>query len=137
MTNIDGAFEYVLWGYQGDVTAEVLRDGWMHSDDIGYVDNEGWLYIVDRKKDMVIAGGYNIYPRKIDDVLYSHPAILEACSVGIPYSYRGETIKAFIVLRPGESLTAEHVIDFCRERLAAYKVPEQIELGGRTTQKCR
>lgn len=119
----------VMAGYwnKPEATAEVIRDGWMYSGDIGYVDKEGWLYIVDRKKDMIIAGGYNIYPRELDEVLYTHPAILEACCVGIPDAYRGETVKAFIVLKPGEMLTADAVTTFCRERLAAYKVPKQIE----------
>ena len=94
---------------------------------MGHVDEEGWLSIVDRKKDMIIAGGYNIFPTEIDDVLYSHPAILEACCIGIPDAYRGETVKAFIVLKPGEMLSADEVTAFCREQLAAYKIPKQIE----------
>ncbi len=119
----------VMAGYwnKPEATAEVIRDCWMYSGDIGYVDEDGWLYIVDRKKDMIIAGGYNIYPRELDEVLYTHPAIVEACCVGIPDAYRGETVKAFIVLKPGETLTADEVTAFCRERLAAYKVPKQIE----------
>ncbi|GAB2522516.1 long-chain-fatty-acid--CoA ligase [Spirosoma aerophilum] len=122
----------VMVGYwnKPDATADVLRDGWLYSGDIGYIDNEGWLFIVDRKKDMIIAGGYNIYPRELDEVLYSHPAILEACCVGIPDAYRGETVKAFIVLKPGETLTADQVSAFCRERLAAYKIPKHIEFLG-------
>jgi long-chain acyl-CoA synthetase len=82
---------------------------------------------VDRKKDMVIAGGYNIYPREIDEVLFEHPKILEACAVGIPDPYRGETIKAFVVLKPGETLTEEEVIKYCGEKLAKYKVPKKVE----------
>ncbi|GAB4027004.1 AMP-binding protein [Spirosoma gilvum] len=119
----------VMAGYwnKPEATSDVLRDGWMYSGDIGYVDEDGWVYIVDRKKDMVIAGGYNIYPREIDDVLLSHPAILEACCIGVPDTYRGETIKAFIVCKPGQSLTSEEVIYYCQERLAAYKLPKQIE----------
>jgi long-chain acyl-CoA synthetase len=82
---------------------------------------------VDRKKDMIVASGYNIYPTEIDDVLFSHPKILEACTVGVPDEYRGETVKAYIVTRPGETLTKEEIIAFCREKLAAYKVPKIIE----------
>jgi len=110
-----------------EATADTVRDGWLYTGDVGHVDEEGWLYIVDRKKDMIIAGGYNIFPTEIDDVLYSHPAILEACCIGVPDAYRGETVKAFIVLKPGEVLTADEVNLFCRERLAAYKVPKKID----------
>jgi long-chain acyl-CoA synthetase len=108
-------------------TRIALRDGWLSTGDIGKMDEEGYFYIVDRKKDMVIAGGYNIYPREIDEVLYAHPKILEACAVGIPDPYRGETIKAFVVLKTGETLTEEEVIKYCAERLAKYKVPRLVE----------
>ena len=108
-------------------TANTLKDGWLYTGDIGKMDEEGYFYIVDRKKDMVIAGGYNIYPREIDEVLFEHPKILEACAVGIPDPYRGETIKAFVVLRPGETLTGEEVIKYCAEKLAKYKVPKTVE----------
>jgi long-chain acyl-CoA synthetase len=91
------------------------------------MDDEGYLYIVDRKKDMIIAGGYNVYPREIDEVLYEHPKVKEACAVGLPDPYRGETVKAFIVPREGESLTESEVIAYCKEKLAAYKVPKTIE----------
>jgi long-chain acyl-CoA synthetase len=108
-------------------TANALKDGWLYTGDIGKMDEEGYFYIVDRKKDMVIAGGYNIYPREIDEVLFEHPKILEACAVGIPDPYRGETIKAFVVLKPGETLTGEEVIKYCAEKLAKYKVPKTVE----------
>ncbi|RYE71073.1 MAG: long-chain fatty acid--CoA ligase, partial [Oxalobacteraceae bacterium] len=119
----------IMQGYwqRPDATADAVRDGWLYSGDVGHIDEEGWLYIVDRKKDMIIAGGYNIFPTEIDDVLYSHPAILEACCIGVPDTYRGETVKAFIVLKPGEVLSADDVNLFCRERLAVYKVPKQID----------
>ena len=110
-----------------DETAKTLQDGWLYTGDIGKMDEEGYFYIVDRKKDMVIAGGYNIYPREIDEVLFEHPKILEACAVGIPDPYRGETIKAFVVLKPGETLTGEEVIKYCAEKLAKYKVPKSVE----------
>ncbi len=108
-------------------TAKAIREGWFYTGDIGYMDDQGYLYIVDRKKDMIIASGFNVYPRDIDEILFEHPKIKEACAVGIPDPYRGETIKAFVVPREGETLTAEEVIAFCREKLAAYKVPKQVE----------
>lgn len=108
-------------------TAEQLRGGWLSTGDIVVRDEDDYLFIVDRKKDMVIAGGYNIYPREIDEVLFEHPKVLEAVSVGIPDEYRGETIKAYVVLRPGETATGAEIVDFCKERLAAYKVPKSVE----------
>ena len=119
----------VMMGYykKPEETEKTLSDGWVYTGDIGLFDDEGYLKIVDRKKDMVIAGGYNIYPVEIDDVLFDHPKILEACAVGVPHKYRGETIKAFIVAREGETLTEEEVVGYCKERLAAYKVPKQVE----------
>lgn len=119
----------VMMGYnkKPEETARTIRDGWVFTEDIGRFDADGYLTIVDRKKDMVIAGGYNIYPIEIDNILFDHPRILEACAVGIPDEYRGETIKAFIVVKEGETLTAEEVTAYCKEHLAAYKVPKQIE----------
>jgi long-chain acyl-CoA synthetase len=108
-------------------TAKTLRNGWIFTGDLGFFDEDGYLTIVDRKKDMVIASGYNVYPVEIDNVLFDHPKVLEACTVGIPDPYRGETLKAFIVLKEGETLTEEEVIEYCRERLAAYKVPKAVE----------
>jgi len=108
-------------------TANAIREGWFYTGDIGYMDDEGYLYITDRKKEMIIAGGYNIYPREIDEVLFEHPKIQEACAVGIPDPYRGETVKAFLVIKAGETLTEDEVIAFCREKLAAYKVPKLVE----------
>ncbi len=108
-------------------TAKAIRRGWFHTGDIGKVDDDGYVYIVDRKKDMIIAGGYNIYPRDIDEVLFEHPKVLEACAVGVPHAYRGETVKAFVVAKPGETLTEEELDTYCRENLAAYKVPKAYE----------
>jgi long-chain acyl-CoA synthetase len=108
-------------------TADAIRDGWFFTGDIGYMDDEGYLFIVDRKKDMIIAGGYNIYPRDIDEVLFEHPKIQEACAVGLPDPYRGETVKVFVVTKPGEAMTEEEVTSYCREKLAAYKVPKLVE----------
>jgi len=119
----------VMSGYykMPDETAKTLRDGWLYTGDISKVDENGYFYIVDRKKDMIIAGGYNIYPRDIDEVLFEHPKILEACAIGVPDKYRGETVKAFVVLKPGETMTEQEVIDYCKTKLAAYKVPKMVE----------
>ncbi|MGD9084324.1 MAG: long-chain fatty acid--CoA ligase [Desulfobacterales bacterium] len=119
----------IMMGYykQPQETSEVLKDGWFYSGDIGTFDKDGYLTIVDRKKDMIIAGGYNIYPVEIDDVLMAHPKILEACTIGVPDAYRGETVKAFIVTAEGETLTQEDITRYCKENLAAYKVPKIFE----------
>jgi long-chain acyl-CoA synthetase len=119
----------IMMGYykKPEATAEVLKDGWFYSGDIGCFDEDGYLSITDRKKDMIIAGGYNIYPVELDNVLFDHPKILEACTVGVKDEYRGETVKAFIVVKEGENLTEEEVTAYCRENLAAYKVPKIIE----------
>jgi len=108
-------------------TKLALRDGWLYTGDIATMDEEGYTYIVDRKKDMIIAGGYNIYPRDIDEVLFQHPKILKACAVGIPDQWRGETVKAFVVIKEGETATEQEIIDFCKEKLAPYKVPKIVE----------
>ena len=108
-------------------TAEQLVDGWLHTGDIVVQDEDGFLFIVDRKKDMIIAGGFNIYPREVDEVLFRHPKVKEAVTVGIPDPYRGETVKAFIVTKAGETVTAEEIIAFCKEKMAPYKVPKEIE----------
>ncbi|MFH1135821.1 MAG: long-chain fatty acid--CoA ligase, partial [Pseudomonadota bacterium] len=119
----------VMSGYykMPEETANALKDGWLYTGDIGKMDEEGYFYIVDRKKDMIIASGFNIYPRDIDEVLFQHPKIQEACTIGVPDPYRGETVKVFIVKKPGESLTEQEVLAFCRERLAPYKVPKYME----------
>ena len=119
----------VMQGYwnRPDETASVLRNGWLYTGDIAYMDEEGYFFIVDRKKDLIITGGYNVYPREIDEVLHEHPAVKEAVSVGIKHPTRGEIIKAYIVLREGETLTRAEVLAYCREKLANYKVPKQIE----------
>jgi long-chain acyl-CoA synthetase len=103
------------------------QPGWFFTGDIGYMDEEGFFHISDRKKDMIIAGGYNIYPAEVEAVLYEHPKIKEAAVIGVPDERRGETVKAFIVLKDGQSVEPEEIIDFCRERLAVYKVPRLIE----------
>ena len=108
-------------------TAKALPDGSLHTGDVGYMDAEGWFYIVDRKKDQINAGGYKVWPREVEDVLYEHEAVREAAVVGVPDEYRGETVKAFVSLRPGKTVSEADLIAFTKERMAAYKYPRQIE----------
>lgn len=119
----------VMYGYwnQPEETKTTLVDGWLHTGDIATMDEDGYVTIVDRKKDLIIASGYNVYPREVEEVLYQHPAVLEAAVIGIPDDYRGENVKAYIVLRPDQSALAEEIVAWCRERLSAYKVPREIE----------
>lgn len=118
----------VMKGYykKPEETAAALKEGWFYLGDIGVIDENGFLSVVDRKKDMIVASGYNIYPNEIDDILYTHPKILEACTIGVPDEYRGETVRAFIVPAPGEDLTEEEIIAHCKASLAPYKVPKII-----------
>jgi long-chain acyl-CoA synthetase len=118
----------VMKGYLGrpEATAEALRGGWLHSGDLGYVDEDGFYFIVDRAKDLVIRGGYNVYPREIEEVLYAHPAIAEAAVIGKPDERLGEEVVAVVALRPGQDVSAEDIIAYTRERLAAYKYPREI-----------
>jgi len=108
-------------------TAIALREGWLYTGDIALMDKKGYFYIVDRKKDMIIASGLNIYPREVEDVLHEHPQIMEAAVAGIPDPKRGEIVKAWVVLEPGATATAEEIRDFCRDKLAKYKIPYYIE----------
>ena len=119
----------VMLGYwnRPEESAQVLHDGWLLTGDMAVMDDEDYFQIVDRKKDLIIAGGYNVYPREVEEVLYEHPKVLEACVAGVPDSYRGEMVKAFVVLRPGEEATTEEIRSFAKERLAAYKVPRAVE----------
>ncbi len=119
----------VMNGYwnRPEETQQTLRGGWLHTGDIARMDNNGYLYIVDRKKDMIIAGGFNIYPREVEEVLYQHPKVREAAVVGVPDPYRGETVKAFVVLKEGATATGDEIISFWREQLAPYKVPTSVE----------
>jgi long-chain acyl-CoA synthetase len=119
----------VMEGYwnKAEETAEVLRDGWMHSGDVGMMDEKGWVYIVDRKKDVIIASGFKVWPREVEDVLYAHPAVREAAVIGVADTYRGETVKAVVSLKAGASATHEDLVAHCRENLAAYKTPRLIE----------
>ncbi len=119
----------VMKGYwnRPEETAKSLRNGWLYTGDIAKMDEEGYFYIVDRKKDMIICGGYNVYPREVEEALYLNPKILEACAIGVPDPYRGETVKVFLVLKKGEKATAEEIIEVCREKMARYKVPTLVE----------
>ena len=120
----------VMRGYwnRPEESAQVLRDGWLLTGDLALMDDEGYFQIVDRKKDLIIAGGFNVYPREVEEVLYEHPKVEEVSVVGVPDSYLGEVVKAFVVLRPGEEATTEEIRSFAKERLAAYKVPRRLEL---------
>jgi long-chain acyl-CoA synthetase len=108
-------------------TAKTVRDGWLYTGDIARMDEEGYFYILDVKKDMIIAGGFNIYPQDIDQVLTEHPKVEDAIAVGFPDRYRGEKVKVFVVLKAGQTATEEEILDFCRKNLAKYKVPTEIE----------
>jgi long-chain acyl-CoA synthetase len=108
-------------------TAMVLRDGWLYTGDLARMDEDGYFYIVERKKDMIIAGGYKIYPREVEEVLYQHPGVKEAVAFGVPDAYRGETVKVVVVPQAGASLTASDIEAHCRRLLAVYKVPKIIE----------
>ena len=120
---------HVMKGYLNnpEATAEVFTDGWLHTGDLGYFDDDGYLFIVSRKKELIIRGGYNVYPSEIEDVLHSHPAVAEAAVIGIPDERLGEEVMAFVKLEAGWSLLASDLIDYCRERVAAYKYPRFIE----------
>ncbi|MCP4023748.1 MAG: long-chain fatty acid--CoA ligase [Desulfobacteraceae bacterium] len=120
----------VMKGYlnRPDETAKTLTDdGWLYTGDVATMDEDGYFYIVDRIKDMIISSGYNVYPRDIDEVLFGHPKIMEACCIGIPHPKRGEAVKAFVVLKEGQELTEKEIIDYCTEKLAKYKLPVAVE----------
>ena len=119
----------VMAGYWGreDETAKTLIDGWLYTGDLATMDEDGYFRIVGRKKDMIVAGGYNIYPDEIDDVITEHPDVHECCAIGVPDKKRGESVKVFVVKRPGAELSSEDIRSWCKERLAAYKVPRHIE----------
>jgi long-chain acyl-CoA synthetase len=119
----------VMKGYwrKPEATAEAIRSGWFHSGDIGVRDPQGWFKIVDRKKDMIIRGGFNVYPREVEEVLYAHPAVAEAAVIGVPHESHGEEVKAVVALAPGAALTADELVAWTRQRLAAYKYPRIVE----------
>ncbi len=115
------------WWHKPEETAETIVDGWVHTGDMGRYDEKGYIYIVDRKKDMICSGGENIYPREVEEVLYQHPAVHEAAVFGIPDDYWVEKVHAAIVLKEGASATAQEIMQFCKERLARYKAPKSVE----------
>jgi long-chain acyl-CoA synthetase len=120
--------ENVMLGYrnQPEETADAMRCGWYHTGDLGRMDEDGYFFIVDRKKDMIIVGGLNVYPREIEEVLYSHPAVLDAAVLGVPDRKRGEEPIAVVALKPGQEVTGLDLIRYCRERLANYKIPRHV-----------
>lgn len=120
----------VVSGYwdKPEETAHAIPGGALHTGDVGFMDEDGWFYVVDRKKDMINAAGYKVWPREVEDVLYQHSAVRESAVIGVPDEYRGETVKAFVSLRPGEEVSEAELIAFCKERMAAYKYPRSVEL---------
>jgi long-chain acyl-CoA synthetase len=118
----------VMKGYwhRPDATAETIRDGWLHTGDMGYADEDGYFFIVDRKKDMIIRGGYNVYPREIEEVLYEHPAVREAAVLGVPHDEYGEEVGAAVALTDGASATPDELRDYVKAQVAAYKYPRQV-----------
>jgi len=121
----------VIPGYwrKPDETAHAIRDGWLYTGDVGKMDENGWFYLVDRKKDMIVASGYKVWPRDVEDVIFQHPAVKETAVVGEPDPYRGETVKAFVALKEDAvgTVTPEEIISFCKARMAAYKYPRKVE----------
>jgi long-chain acyl-CoA synthetase len=120
----------IMTGYwrRPEETAQVLRDGWYYTGDLATVDEDGYIYIVDRKKDMIVTGGENVYSTEVENALYEHPAVLECAVFGVPHETWGEAVHAVVVIRPGHDVTAEELMAFCRGRLAGYKVPKSVEL---------
>ena len=120
--------ENILKGYfkNPEANERAFRGGWFHTSDIGYRDEEGFFYIVDRKSDMIIRGGENIYPREIDEVLYEHPAVASAATIGVPDPLYGEEVAAFVVLKNGTKVTELELIDYCKSKLADYKCPKTV-----------
>ena len=122
----------VIPGYwqKPEETRHAIRGGWLYTGDVGKMDEDGWFYVVDRKKDMIVASGYKVWPRDVEDVIYQHPAVKETAVVGVPDAYRGETVKAFVALKEDaqSSVTPEEIISFCKSRMAAYKYPRQVEI---------
>ncbi|MCY1358882.1 Long-chain-fatty-acid--CoA ligase [compost metagenome] len=121
--------EDVFQGYWGEpaLTAETIVDGWLHTGDMARVDDAGYLYLVDRKKDMIISGGFNVYPTEVEATLYQHPDVLEACVISVPDDTWGESVKAVVTLRPGREASAQQLIAHCRERIADYKSPRSVD----------
>src|SRR5205823_12163398 len=122
----------IMQGYwnRPNETASIFFEGWMHTGDIGKMDEDGYFYVIDRYKDLIVASGFNIYPREVEEVLLHHPSIAEAAVIGIPHEYRGETVAAVIVLKPGlgaSEETRDQILTYCKKELTQYKVPKFIE----------
>ena len=119
----------IMKGYYGrpEATAEAIQDGWFRTGDLGRRDEDGWYYIVDRSKDMIIRGGYNVYPREIEEVLMTHPAVSLAAVIGVPHESHGEEIKAFVILEDGATVTEDELVAWGKEQMAAYKYPRMVE----------
>ncbi len=117
-------------GYRNrpEETANAIRDGWLYTGDIGYFDEDGYMFLVDRKKELVIVGGFNVFPREIDEVLVNHPAVVEAAAVGVPDDFSGEVIKAYVALAPGQTVSVDELMAYCKDNLVKYKVPKEIEI---------
>jgi long-chain acyl-CoA synthetase len=120
--------ENIMKGYwkQPEATAEALRDGWLYTGDLATMDEDGYFSIVDRKKDMIIVSGYNVYPREVEEVLYKHPAVADAAVIGAPDDYQGESVLAVVVLKPGQTATEQEIIDYCRNEIAVFKCPRKV-----------
>jgi acyl-CoA synthetase (AMP-forming)/AMP-acid ligase II len=120
----------IMQGYWNNpaATAQTLQDGWLHSGDVGELDEEGFLFIVDRKKDMIVSGGENIYPREVEAALEQHPAVAEAAVIGVPDEHWGEAVKAVVVCKPGSQVTEGELIEHCRTLIAGYKKPRSVDL---------
>lgn len=121
--------DHIMKGYwnKAKETAETLINGWVHTGDLGYADSEGFIFLVDRKKDMIISGGFNIYPKEIEDVILTHPAVQDVAVIGVPDQKWGEAVKAVIVLKPGQSVSEEGIIEHCRHRMASFKKPKSVD----------
>ncbi len=119
----------VMKGYWNNpiATEETLTNGWLHTGDIAEMDEDGYFAIVDRKKDMIICGGFNVYPRDIEEVFFEYPKVLEACAIGVPHPTRGEQVKVFVVLKEGKTSNQDEIIAYCKTKLATYKLPTEIE----------
>jgi long-chain acyl-CoA synthetase len=122
----------VMLGYwqQPEATAEAVRDGWLYTGDLGYLDDDGYLYVVDRKKDLIIRGGFNVFPRDVEEAIVEHPAVAAAGVVGRRDDAHGEEVVAFVELHPGQDVSAEELVSFCKERIGGYKYPRDVHLVG-------
>jgi acyl-CoA synthetase (AMP-forming)/AMP-acid ligase II len=115
------------WGNDEATAATIDTDGWLRTGDAGYCDEDGFLYLHDRVKDMIVTGGENVYPAEVENVLFEHPAVADAAAIGVPHEKWGETVKAVIVLKPGQSATEQEIIDFTRSRIAKFKAPTSVD----------